>query len=785
MLKPKTRWICQQRDENKANQLASELNISSLVASLLLNRGIETSEAAQSFLFNSNVSFHDPFLLEGMDRAVSRIKEAIENDEPILIFGDYDADGVTSTSCLMITLQKLGANVQFYIPNRFTEGYGPNEQAFKSAAESGIRLIITVDTGISAIHEARVAKDLGVDLIITDHHEPGPELPEAIAIIHPKLENSSYPFRELAGVGVSFKLAHALLGDVPEDLLDLAAIGTIADLVPLVDENRLIVKKGLARLKRTERVGLHALLQIAQKDVSAVDEDTVGFVLGPRINAAGRLDSADIAVELLLTSDRDEAQTIAEEIDGLNRERQAIVSEIVEEARKEVEENYPISENACIVIGREGWNAGVIGIVASKLVEEYYRPTIVLSYDQETGLAKGSARSIEGFDLFENLSVCKDILPHFGGHTMAAGMTLNIKDVDELRTRLNRLVQAQLTEEDFIPVTKLDCEVDINQIDLATIEEMTLLAPFGMSNPKPRVLLKGANIAQMKKIGADQTHLKLLLEEEGSTLDGIGFGLGQIAEEVSPFSKVSVIGELAINEWNNIRKPQIFLQDVAVSEWQLFDYRGLKRVEKLFESVPQAKWIVFNEKNIDRIPKTVEHIVLVTSQEEAQQLHLDEEIIILHDLPGEKGLITSLLSGKKPSRIYVHFYKEDSDFFSIMPTRDHFKWYYAFLLKKAPFDLKRYGDELAKYRGWKRETIDFMSKVFLDLDFIKEENGFITLNKVKNKKDLSESITYQQKQAHYALEGELLYSSVEQLKKLFDEMILGSVDKEEEVREWI
>ncbi|MDQ0156083.1 single-stranded-DNA-specific exonuclease RecJ [Robertmurraya andreesenii] len=785
MLKSRTRWILQQADNVKKEKLMKELNITSLVAALLVNRGIDSPEEASAFLYGKEQTFHDPFSLIGMDITVSRINEAIKKSEPILIFGDYDADGVTSTSVMMMTLQELGANVQYYIPNRFTEGYGPNEQAFRHAAENGVKLIITVDTGISAIHEANVAKELGVDLIITDHHEPGPVLPDALAIIHPKLENSPYPFRDLAGVGVAFKLAHALLGKMPEHLLELAAIGTIADLVPLIGENRLIAKRGIDYLKRTSNLGLQALLQQTKTDPSAINEESIGFLIGPRLNAAGRLDSADIAVDLLLTRDSYEAQTIAEEIEELNKQRQAIVNEIAAEAIKEVEEKYPIEENAVIVVGKPGWNAGVIGIVASKLVDRFYRPAIVLSIDEEKGLAKGSARSIVGFDLFQNLSTCRDILPHFGGHPMAAGMTLSLKDVDLLRDRLNQLANEQLSEEDFIPVTQLDGEMELSEVDLAAIEEMQLLSPFGVNNPKPRIKLKDSNIAQMKKIGADQNHLKLVLEENGVSLDGVGFGLGHLYDEVSPHSKLSVIGEIAINEWNNMRKPQIFLQDLSVTEWQLFDYRGLKRLDKLVEMALEGKWVVFNEKNLQKLEMLNTNALLIDTVEKASEQNVTEANLILVDLPPTRELLISLLQGKKPARIYVHFHSEESEFFSTMPTREHFKWYYAFLMKKAPFDLKRFGDELAKYRGWTMETIDFMSQVFLELDFITLKDGFITLNQVKNKKDLSESITYQQKQAQSALEGELLYSSAHQLKGWFDQMIDGSVHAEEAIKEWI
>ncbi|HEY9577560.1 MAG TPA: single-stranded-DNA-specific exonuclease RecJ, partial [Pseudobacillus sp.] len=459
MLKSKTRWIVRNTGEGMRDQLAEQLEISPLLASLLINRGITETDAARNFLYDKGNEFHDPFLFDGMKTASERIHRAIAKEEPILIFGDYDADGVSSTSVMMTVLTDLGAKVDFYIPNRFTEGYGPNEPAFRLAKEQGYQLIITVDTGIAAVKEAAAAAELGMDLIITDHHEPGPELPQALAIIHPKLPGGNYPFPYLAGVGVAFKVAHALYGYLPEHLLDLAAIGTIADLVPLKGENRSIAKAGIKKLRQTLRPGIEALLQLTSTKPAAVDEETVGFMIAPRINAAGRLADAAPAVDLLLTKDRTEANELAQEIDVMNKERQMIVSEITKEAIEIVKSHYPPEKYPVIVVGKENWNAGVIGIVASKLVDTFYRPAIVLSFDPETNKAKGSARSIAGFDLFKNLSKCRELLPHFGGHPMAAGMTLELSDVDELRERLCLLADEQLSTEDFIPVTELDAVV--------------------------------------------------------------------------------------------------------------------------------------------------------------------------------------------------------------------------------------------------------------------------------------------------------------------------------------
>lgn len=777
MLKSKTRWVVRKSDQQLVKTLENELKITPLVASLLINRGLDTVDSARYFLFGKE-QFHDPFLLKGMDIAVERIREAIEKQEPILIFGDYDADGVSSTTVLMLTLRDLGANVQFYIPNRFTEGYGPNEPAFRRAAENGVKLIITVDTGISAINEAAIAKELGLDLIITDHHEPGPVLPEALAIIHPKLPDSIYPFRELAGVGVAFKLAHALYGEVPEHLLEIAVIGTIADLVSLKDENRLIAKKGLEKLKVTKNKGLKAILKVAGVDLQSINEETIGFSLAPRINAVGRLESADMAVELLLTDDSYEAEALAQEMDELNKTRQSIVNSITLEAIEEVERNYPIDSNSVLVIGKEGWNAGVIGIVASRLVEKFYRPTIVLSFDKEKGLAKGSARSIAGFDLFKNLSECRDILPHFGGHPMAAGMTLKLADVSELRQRLNNLANEQLTEDDFIPITTLDHEIQVEEINLSSLDELNLLAPFGMDNPKPKVLISNVEISTMRKIGSEQNHLKIMVNRNGTNLDGIGFGLGPLFDHISPASKISLIGELAVNEWNNNRKPQIFIQDVSVESWQLFDHRGVKRIHSMVTTIPneKRKYIIFNRDQIEKMdPAVTSEVILIENEAEAKAFDSHQANVVLVDLPPSKDLLHHLFNGKRPARIYAFFHKENSDFFSTIPTRDHFKWFYAFLLKKGPIDLGRYGDEIAKHRGWSTETITFMSKVFSELDFVTINNGFITLNQQSQKRDLTDSVTYQTKQAQFALERDLLFSSFQQLKSWFDQVIEESV----------
>ncbi|OAS84962.1 MULTISPECIES: single-stranded-DNA-specific exonuclease RecJ [Metabacillus] len=781
MLKAKTRWMVQPSEDTLMKTFIDNLSITPLVASLLVNRGINTIEKAREFLQTKQQTFHDPFLLKDMDKAVHRIKTAIENREHILVYGDYDADGVSSTTVLLTTLSKLGAQADFYIPNRFTEGYGPNETAFRQVHEKGFSLIITVDTGIAAVHEAEVAKELGIDLIITDHHEPGPVLPDALAIIHPKQPGCPYPFKELAGVGVAFKLSHALLGELPADLLEVAAIGTIADLVTLHGENRLIAKIGIEQLKSTSRTGLKALLKVAKVTNSDINEDTIGFALAPRINAVGRLQSADPAVDLLLTEDAEEAIEIAQEIDLLNKERQKLVSTMTEEAIEQVESSFPITDNPVLVIAKEGWNPGVVGIVASRLVERYYRPTIVLSVDKEKGVAKGSARSIIGFDLFENLSTCRDILPHFGGHPMAAGMTLELEDVDLLRQRLVEKAKTILTDEDFTPITKVDVSCKLEDISVNSIEEMQLLAPFGMHNPKPIIQVEDVTLANIRKIGAEQNHLKLVFEQEEHQLDSVGFGFGYIHDDLSPTVTLSAIGELSINEWNNFRKPQLMLQDVKVDQWQLFDYRGTRNVDKLLKNVNLVKnstIITFQSAIYEDLKQKGfdTNTIFVNTVSVAQNLNSKNKNLVLMDIPSSLDLLDSLFVQGKPDRIYTVFLQEADHFFATIPTRDHFKWYYSFLLKKGSFKLKEQGEQLAKHKGWSKETIEFMSQVFFELEFVTIENGVISTNSTSRKRDLAESKTYAQKQMQIELEKTLLYTSYMQLKQWFEERFQSTAD---------
>ncbi|MYL53397.1 single-stranded-DNA-specific exonuclease RecJ [Pontibacillus yanchengensis] len=779
MLRSKAKWNFVQGEEHS---LPIDDSLSSLTQQLLRQRGIHTKEAAEQFLSPQLQQLHDPMLMNDMDKAVERVKDAISKGERILVFGDYDADGVSSTAVMMETLRELGAEVAYYIPNRFTEGYGPNEEAFRNAKEEDVALIITVDTGIAAHHEAKVAKELGIDLIITDHHEVQESLPEAYAIVHPKC-SSSYPFQELAGVGVAFKFAHALLGDFPKHLLDLVVIGTIADLVPLHDENRVLSYYGLQALSRSVRPGFQALRQLCGIEGPLTEED-IGFAIGPRINAVGRLQNASPAVELLLTEDDDEAAYLANQIQELNQERQQIVADIAKEAETMLDaegDDLP----SVIVVAKEGWNQGVLGIVASRLVRRFDRPVIVLTIDPETETAKGSARSIDAFDLFTNCMQIRDLFTHFGGHAQAAGMTLPVENVDTVRAALSQQANEQLHPDDFREVLSIDGTLDLSQVSLDTIDEINQLAPFGMGNPKPLFCIDRSAPAEIRQIGSNLNHLKMKFKDDKNELDAIGFGLGELYTKLAPQSAMTTVGELSINEWNGRKKPQFMMKDIRVDEWQLFDLRGSRHLKKAVTTVPQdnAVAVFFH-------PVTAEHewvweyfdVLQIEDEEMVEELPLDEvDHLILMDLPQSLDRLATLVQNMNPKNIHACYRTDDAAFLKTVPTRDHFKWFYAMLLKRKQLHLEKEGPKLAAHKGWSKDAVEFISNVFFELEFVKIENGLVTLNSNPSKKDLSESALYQSKHEYVNVEQTLYFSSYRQLKSWFDEQMNRVVQAKEEV----
>ena len=771
MIQSQKLWTINEPNEQLVKHLSEKLNISTITAKILIARGCETVEQARPLLTIDTAAYHDPYLMAGMAEAVARIEQALENGEKILVYGDYDADGITSTTVMMNVLLDLGADVEFMIPNRFMHGYGPNVDLFKEAHEKGVQLIITVDNGISGIEPVKVARELGMDVIITDHHEPGPELPDANVIIHPRVPEGHYPFGELAGVGVAFKLAHALYGELPDHLYEYVAIGTIADLVPLVGENRYIVQQGLKALRQSYNPWVPAICDASGANQKEITEETVGFYFAPRLNAIGRLGSAKPGVHFLMSEDQLQANNLAKQLNEKNTERKKIVEDITNEAIELIESNEELRNSKVLVVAQEGWNAGVVGIVASRLVEKYYRPTIVLAIDREKGIAKGSARSIEGFHLYNELAKNKDILPHFGGHPMAAGMTLPLEHVDELRSRLHEQATQCLTEEQLIQKLTIDVPIELSEITVDAIEEIRQLAPFGTEFPKPIFAIQDVRVKSMRKIGSAENHLKMELEDAYGALDGIGFGKGHLFDEISYGIALSVVGDLQINEWQGNKKPQFMIQDVGVNEWQLYDYRGKSQTANWLQKIPVEKtdFIAFSEQTkayfSESMPK---EIVFVT--ESTNFADLQPNIVVL-DLPTNVPMFEKLLKTVTIQRIYAHFYTQNSQYFNGMPTRDHFKWYYGFLKKRPTFDLNQHIAQLSQHIGLNIDVIKFMTKVFFELGFVTIENGLTTVNENAPKKALSDAPSYKMRSQQIELEQRLLYATYSELKQWFDERL--------------
>ncbi|GGA69208.1 single-stranded-DNA-specific exonuclease RecJ [Ornithinibacillus halotolerans] len=773
MIQSKSNWKFASIEENQIDWNDGSSQLSPVIKELLQQRGLKTAKEVEDFLVPSINNLLDPNQLSSMDIAKERVLEAIERNEKILVFGDYDADGVSSTTILIKTLQELGAKCDFYIPNRFTEGYGPNEQAFRQAHQNGFQLIITVDCGIASIHEADVAKELGIDLIITDHHEPQEELPDALAILHPKC-SPDYSFKELAGAGVAFKFAECLLGYFPEHLLDLVAIGTVADLVPLVEENRILVYYGLQKLSSTAREGLIALKNQCKIE-GKVNEEDIGFLIGPRLNAVGRLQDADLAVELLLCDDKEIAEELAEIVNQLNTERQQIVASIV----KEVEETVEIdAKKGVIVVAKQGWNEGVLGIVASRLVRKYDRPAIVLAINEEKGLAKGSARSIPAFDLFQSCMKIKDVFTHFGGHSQAAGMTLPIDNVQHLEQKLDEIIKNELTSEDFKQEVLISRKLKLSEISENLVTEISQLAPFGMANPKPKFLVESRPV-DIRQLGNMKKHLKLLFKEDTASLDGIAFGMGNLHPLISPQATVSVVGELGINEWNGIRKVQMMIEDVKINHWQLFDHRGKRKIDFNYDqSHFSHQFVIYNTLEIHQdIPNHIKHL----TYKEALEFNGKVEVLYLLELPQHLHDLHEIITKFKPVNIHACFYVENSVYMAPFPKREDFKWLYSLIWKNQELSLDSELNKIMKAKGWTEELIQFMLDVFSELEFVNINNGLITLNKQPQKKDLQEARAYQNRIKQGKIEKTLYYATYNELLTWFEECRGETVQPKEEI----
>ncbi|MBY4956489.1 single-stranded-DNA-specific exonuclease RecJ [Streptococcus suis] len=735
MIKPNYDWqLLTGFSDEQFIKIAKKEGVDPVAAKLLYERGIHSAEELHTFLQPSLEDLHDPYLLHDMDKAVERIRRAIEDYEQILIYGDYDADGMTSASILKETLEEMGAEVQVYLPNRFTDGYGPNQSVYKYFIEQqGISLIVTVDNGVAGHEAIAYAQEMGVDVVVTDHHSMQETLPNAYAIVHPEHPEGNYPFKHLAGCGVAFKLACALLETVHADLLDLVAIGTIADMVSLTDENRVMVKYGLSLLKQTERAGLQELIKIAGIDIDSIDEETVGFQLAPRLNALGRLDDPNPAIELLTGFDDEEAHQIALMIDSKNVERKDVVQAIYDEAKTMLRQDRPVQ-----VLAKEGWNPGVLGIVAGRLLEELQQPVIVLSI--EDGKAKGSARSVEAVDIFNALKDHQDLFIAFGGHAGAAGMTLEVDKLEELALTLTDYIIENKLDLSSKSSLVLDEELDLEELTLDTLKSFEKLAPYGMDNKKPVFYIRDFQVESARTMGQNNAHLKLRITKGAAGFDVVAFGKGNLALEFSQAKGLELAVTLSVNQWNGNTSLQLMLVDARVEGIQLYNIRG--KQHNLPEGVP-----ILDMADLSNLAGA--------------------DSLVLANLPENLSDLKSVFQKHDFQAVYFKNEMATPYYLDGYGSREQFAKLYKTIYQFKEFDVRYKLAELANYLKIKQPLLVKMIQIFQELGFVTITDGVMTVNADAEKREIADSQIYQD------------------LKKLVIEQELMALGTVQEIYDWL
>lgn len=754
-----------------ASQLANSLSIEPMVAQILLNRGYDTEAKATQFLQPDLSQLHDPMTMHDMEKGVERIQTAVANGDHITIYGDYDADGVTSTSILYETLDQIGANVDYFIPNRFVDGYGPNVAAFERLIENGTQLIVTVDNGVAGNDAIARANELGCDVVVTDHHELPDKLPDAYAIIHPRHPEGQYPFGGLSGAGVAFKVATALLDEIPQEMLDLAAIGTVADLVPLVDENRVLVTAGLQLLSQTDRLGLVALIKEAGIAPERIDEQSIGFGIAPRLNALGRLDDAAPAVELLTTLDEERAEKLASLTEKQNKYRQKLVADISQVALAQAQDDAHRNHPTMLITGK-GWHEGVLGIVASKVVEATGKPTVVLDVNAENGTAKGSGRSVEGFNLFEAFDGQRDLLVNFGGHAAAVGMTAKADQLSQLQAGFDQAAIDQNLADQPKTLLKVASEMAVGDVSEDLYNQLRQLAPFGTDNPVPMFVFKPTAVKNVKAIGADGKHLKFQLADQNHQLNAIDFGAGDLAPVLqSAPQQVEVVGQIETNVWQGRTSMQVMVKDLAVAGLIISDQRTQKLRSEMFQDA-NATYVFFNQRLYEKLQPQIPATASSWLLSDAKRLgKVQTPTVYLVDCPAQIADLKVALSAIKADQIVTYFYLNESHYLLGMPDRSQYAKLFRFVKTHHDVDVSHRLNELAKYLQIVPTQLVLMLQIFRELDFVTIANG--KLNEVKQPahRQITDAPSYQKRQQQIETEKQLLYSETADLKSLLTSLI--------------
>lgn len=759
MIDAKFKWeLADNASSVTVDNLEKELGISRILATLLAQQGIDSTEQAKKFFEPSMEEIHDPTLLHDMDKAVERIEQAVEKQEQITIYGDYDADGITSTSLMYETLLSIGANVNYYVPNRFTDGYGPNMDAYQRLIDNGTQLFITVDNGVSGKNVIDKVIAAGVDVVITDHHELPADLPNAVAIVHPRYPGSNYPFPDLSGVGVAFKVAWALTGEFPVEELDLVAIGEIADVVNVTDENHALISYGIQQLRQGMRPGLAALMKLADIKANNLTDQDIGFGIAPRLNALGRIADANDGVKLLTSLDENESQKLAKEVDQANKERQNLVAEIMKEAEKQANSSANQQKRTLLIVGK-GWHQGVLGIVASRIMNETGKPTIVASTDQNNPtLIKGSGRSIDSFNLFNALEAHRELFITFGGHPAACGLSFDQKNIVPLQIAL----EEEAVKQKFDPTVKQPLPIAMKLVPADVTQQLyndiQRVAPFGPGNMEPVFELNNVKVVDVKTMGQEHQHLKFSIVSDKKNLTVVAFGQGNLATLLSaPTGQINLAVKVSLNEWRGKKSVQLMLEDLQINGTVIIDERTNKLTPQLFSS---------SDYYIVREPRLRENITphvapgYTLSIEEAIKTDFSGQQVTLVDCPSSEEMLKRIFAEDEgePATIRLLLYQRKSAYLAGLPTRNDFAQLYRFIYRQKELKWPMQAKSVSNHLKINMDRLNLMIQVFSEAGFVTIKDDVLKFNESTNKTDLTQTKRYQKQLAQYKVEQQLLFN---------------------------
>ena len=749
----KYNWIYPNYDENFIKELES-YSISTNIAKILNARNITDMNSVKKYFSDEYEEGYDPFLMHDMQKAVDRINEAIENEEKILVYGDYDADGITSTVLLVETLISMGANVSSYIPNRFEEGYGPNKEAFTKIIDSGITLIITVDNGIAGVEEVDLANELGCDVIVTDHHKIQDTIPNAYAIIHPEHPEGNYPFKKLAGVGVAFKLAHALLEIFPDFLLDLVAIGTIADMVSITDENRIFVKQGLELINDDPRIGLKMLLELSGIDTK-IDEQTVGFYIAPKLNSIGRMDSAKLGLTFLMAEEPVTARALAEQIEQYNIQRKQVTEDIVKDVISKIENSEKKQKNVIMVSGE--YHEGVLGIVASNIVEKYQKPVFIMN--EKEGVLKGSARSIFDFNIYIAMNKISDLFLAFGGHTLAAGFSFEKSNFEKIEEFLDKEFEEFKQNNDLKANKNIDIVTSLEDISYQFLNSLDALKPYGMDFEKPTVLIENAMVLNKTHFGSEKQYLRLTIADEVGNLDCITFKDSVTFDKVEKNDIIDLLCNIDKNNFNGRTKLQAHIIDIHIKEFLFEDLRFINydianidiNCLKLSKHKDDKDNNFYQYKDLDSL------------------IDKEFEYIYLLDIPTSKEYLYKIIN-LKPKKVFLICEEKQvlSDVYLIDKNRLIKLFNLILSTNNKQINVAQQLDQLLVVLKTNVDSLKIMIQIFKELELINFVNNTIILNPDYKTVDLKKSSSFIRMENIFEVEKLLLKESITNINKILE-----------------